>query len=260
MPIIESKKRNSILGSLALLIGLGAIALSVFDVPGLPSFSVGPWTLPFAVGLDAGVGVLALISLLLAGKSVRTGTEIPGAALLVAVAAGGIFYFRHRTPPAPPAPPSARQATPATAPATLTNLPKVPVNSPTKVPVPSSISNAANAAKNVTQQKVTALTQEQQLAALRDARAQFAAAQAKVIDSLKSDPAYIQAKARNDAADLQLRDARLSYRAGDPNLVTTSQAALAARDALNELVADAVAKDPAASAAKAKLDALTQPN
>jgi hypothetical protein len=71
---------------------------------------------------------------------------------------------------------------------------------------------------------------------------------------------YLKLKARNDSADLQLRDARLSYPAGDPNLVAISQAALAAKDALNQYVADAVAKDPDAAAAKAKLDVLTQPN
>jgi len=257
MPTIESKKRNSILGSIALLAGFGAVALSAIDVPGLPSVNVGRWTLPFALALDLGVGALAIVSLLLAAKSLRTGTELPGAALAVAIAAGGIFYFRHRTPPAPPSRP-----TPTAAPGVATPAPpKAIVKAPAHPAVAPSVSDATTAAKNATRQSAAAaaaLARQQQLAALQDAKAQFAQEQARVLTALKADPTYQQAKARNDAADLQLRDARLSFRAGDPNLVATSQTALAARDALNQFVANAIANDPAAAAAKARLDALMQ--
>jgi len=257
MPIVVSKKRNSILGSLALLIGLGAVGLSAIDIGGLPSVNVGPWTLPFALAFDLGVGALAVGSLLLAGKSRRTGTELPLAALVVAVGATAIFYFRHRTPAAP-----VKQVTPTMAPVTPVQTPTVAAKPAAKLPdhptaVPS-VSNTANAAKNVTQQSAAMLARQQHLSDLRDAKAQFAAAQAQVIQSLQSDPAYQKAKADSDAADEQLRMARLQYQPGDSNLVAFSQTALTARDALNQLIAQAVAKDSTAAAAKARLDAIMQ--
>lgn len=264
MPIVESKKRNSILGSLALLAGFGAIALSAIDVSGLPTVNAGAWTLPFALALDVGVGALALVAFLLSAKSRRTGTEIPGAALVVAIAAGGIFYFRHRPPPAPVTAP--HTAIPATAPAVTTSLPRTPppktvLKSPASPAASPSVAQATNAAKGATQQSVAAaaaLARQQQLVALQSAKAQFAEAQARVITSLQSGSNYQQAKMRADTADSQLRDARARYSPGDSNLVAASQTALDARDALNQIVAQAMANDPAAVAAKAKLDALTQ--
>jgi hypothetical protein len=257
MPVIESKKRNSILGSLALLVGLGAIGLSAIDIGGLPPVNVGPWMLPFALALDLGVGALAVISLLLAGKSRRTGTELPMAALVVAVGATAIFYFRHRTPPAP-----VKQVTPTMTPATTVQTPAVNAKLAAKVPdhpiVAPSVSNAASAARNVTEQGTAMLARQQRASELHNARAQFAAAQAQVIQSLQSDPAYRKAKADSDAADEQLRTARLQYQPGDSNLVAFSQTALKARDALNQLVAQADTKDSTAAAAKAKLDAIMQ--
>lgn len=256
MPIVVSKKRNSILGSIALLLAFGAVAISVFDVAGLPPVNVGPMNLPFAVAFDAGVGALALIALLLAGKSIRTGTEIPGAALVVVLLAGGAYYIRHKTPPAPPV--VAHPAPPAQPPV-VTQAPPKPANAPVRPIVPS-VSTAADAAKSAAGKAATALTRQQQVAAIQDAKAKYAAAQTRVMATMKTDPAYLKAKARYDAADLHLKDARLSYPAGDPNLVSVSQTALQAKDALNQFIADAVAKDPDAAAAKAKLDALTPPN
>src|SRR4051794_29194058 len=103
MPAVESKKRNSILGSLALLLATPTIALNYFDFPGLPDVQMGPFTLHFPIAVAVSVTTLAFLSLLLASRSRRTGTEIPLAALLVSATALGLGYFRHRAPPAPAA-------------------------------------------------------------------------------------------------------------------------------------------------------------
>src|SRR5215472_4512559 len=101
MPAVESRRRNSFLGSIALFTGLPALALAWFDFGGLPKVSVGPLELRFVVAISAAGLLVAILSLLLASNSRRTGTEIPLVALVVCAAALGLAHFRHSAPQTP---------------------------------------------------------------------------------------------------------------------------------------------------------------
>jgi hypothetical protein len=253
MPAVESRRRNSFLGSIALFTGLPALALAWFDFTGFPKVQVGPFELRFVEAIGAAALLLAILSLLLASASKRTGTEIPLAAVVVCAAALGLAHFRHATPapPALPAPGSTPPAAKASAPAT-TSQSKTPQNRP---PGATSAVQAVNTAKTVPQTNAQALQQQQVLAALHQARTNYDDARAAVIKSLETDPAYQNAKSDADAADEQLKQARLTLPPGHPELARMSQDDLKARDKLNQLIDDAMLKDPVSRQAITQLNA-----
>ena len=250
MPAVESRRRNSFLGSIALFTGLPALALAWFDFGGLPKVSVGPFELKFVAALSVAALLLAILSLLLASASRRTGTEIPLVAVLVCGGALGLAHFRHATPAAPTPPPAAPSAPLAKAPVSpATNLKKIDAN---RAP---GVAQAVNTAKTTVQTNAQALQQQQTRAALHQARVNYDAARAIVIKSLESDPAYQRAKSDIDDADAQLKEARATLPPGHPDLARISQGDLAARDKLNQLIDDAMLKDPASRQAITQLNA-----
>jgi hypothetical protein len=247
--LVQSKKRNSILGSIALLVAVPAVGLNYFTFSGLPNVAVGPFELHFPTAVAAGVTALALLSLLLASASRRTGTEVPLAALMVGVVALGIGYFRHR--PAPAAPTASTAApTPAQAPAPQTATVQKPAPKSPALPgasaVTGQIQNTANAPTEVT-------LRQRNLANLREAESRFDAAKASAIKSLESDPAYAAAKSDSDSTLADLKNARAEHRPGDPALVKASQSALIAHDKLQTIIDAAFAQDHAVQDAKANL-------
>jgi len=254
MPAVPSRKRNSFLGSLALLLALPAVALSYFDFPGLPNVGVGPFEFRFSVAVGVCVVTFALLSLLLAGQSRRTGTEIPLAALIVASAALAIGFFSHRA--VAPIPTASKTPVPAPTPGptpALTKPPSTPPASPKKpTPIPPTLAQQSKSAVNTA---ATATLRQRNLTVFREAESQFDQAKSKVIESLQSDPAYTSAKAESDSTLVVLKQARASYPPGSPALITASQTALAAHDKLQVVIDAAMEKDPDAREAKANLDA-----
>lgn len=250
MPAVESRRRNSFLGSIALFTGLPALALAWFDFSGLPKVPVGPFQLKFVEAISAAALLLGILSLVLASASRRTGTEIPLVAVLACGAALGLAHFRHAMPAAPPPPPAAPATPAAKVPVSpATNLKK---SEPNHAP---GAAQAVNNAKSAVQTNTQALQQQQTRAALRQARVNYDAARAIVIKSLESDSAYQRAKSDADDADEQLKQARATLPPGNPDLAKISQNDLAARDKLNQLIDDAMLKDPASRQAITQLNA-----
>jgi hypothetical protein len=255
MPAVESRRRNSFLGSLALFTGLPALALAWFDFGGLPKVPVGPFELGFVEAMSAAALLLAILSLVLASSSKRTGTEIPLVAVLVCGGALGLAHFRHKlTPAAPPqAAPAQAAAVQGVAAPAIPGAKKMDPNHP-----PPATAHAVNTAKTTVQSGAAALQQQQQQqarAALRDARARYDAARSAIIQSLQSDATYQNAKADADTADAQLKQARATLPPGHLDLVKISESALQARDRLNQLIETAMLKDPASREAQAQLNA-----
>lgn len=255
MPAVESKKRNSFLGSIALMLALPVLALNWFGFSGLPGVDVGPYRLRFETAAAVGVTGFAVLAALLAGRSRRTGTEIPVAAVLVGAVALGVGYFKHR---------AAASSAPAPAAGTPAQVAPVQPAAPAKTPAAPAAkqttalpnaSNIAGKAKSAAEAGTAAVVRQRNLATLAEARKRFEAARAAVVKGLESDPAYARAKAEAEAADAALKDARANYKPGDPNLVRASQEALAARDWVGRMIEAAVAKDAAATQAKLELDA-----
>ena len=257
MPAVTSKKRNSILGSLALLLATPTIALNYFDFSGLPAVQMGPFTLRFPIAVAVSVVTLAFLSLLLASRSRRTGTEIPIAALLVSGTALGLGYYRHRAPaPAPVV--TQKPAAPATAPQVKAPPPPAATvhKAAAKSPPPPNASNLANQGKNLANTASDAALRQRNLALLRQAEADYDLARNAVIKSLETDPAYTAAKAESDSTMAELKRARIDNAPGSPALVNASQKALAAKDRLQIIIDTAIAKDPDAARAKDQLDSV----
>jgi hypothetical protein len=255
MPAVESKKRNSILGSLALLLAVPAVGLSYFDFPGLPNVEMGPFVLRFPVAVAASVTTLALLSLLLASRSRRTGTEIPLAALMVSTVALGLGLYRHRTPaPPPPVEQPAQGVAPA---AKSPAAPPAAVAKPaSKPPVVPNTANLANRGKKAANTATDTALRSRNLALLRQAEADYDTARAAVIKSLETDPAYAAAKSEADSTMADLKRARVDYAPGSKPLIEASEKALGARDKLQVLIESAIAKDPDAARARDQLDAV----
>jgi hypothetical protein len=252
MPPVESRKRNSILGSIALLLGPAALALNYFDFPGLPSVNVGPFEMKFTMAATLAIATLAVLSFLLASQSRRTGTEIPFAAILVSAAALAAGYFHRATPKPlpPPAPSISKPAPPISTPARRSAAKTRP-----KSPSLPDAANLGARAKSLANTSSDAVLRQRNLVELRDARAKFDAARAALIKSLESDPAYIAAKSESDSTLDGLKKARAAYPPGNPTLAAASQTALAAHDKLQTLIDSALEKDPTAHQAKDRLDA-----
>ncbi len=247
MPAVEYRKRNSILGSLALMLSLPALALNYFEFPGLPHVTIASFEMRFPTAIAAGVTALGVLSALLAGKSRRTGAELPLAATLIGAAALGLGYYRQRPAAAPPPPAPSPVVTPAPI--------KEPLRPPAAAPVPKpqvkpaaipNASNVASQAKTLAETPTEAVRQQRGVAALRQAQSNLDKARAAVIHSLETDPIYLNTKAESDAADAELKRARAAYPPGDPRLVKISEAALLARDRLQIVIQDAVEKDASA--------------
>jgi len=252
MPSVQSRKRNSILGSIALLLAPAALALNYFDFSGLPTVNVGPFEMKFTMAATIAIATLAVGSFLLASQSRRTGTEIPFAAILVSAGALAAGYF-HRSVPKPLPPPAPSISAPA------------PINSTSARrstaktrPKPPSLPNAATVssqAKSLANTSSDVVLRQRNLAELRDARAKYDAAHAAVIKALESDPAYIAAKSESDSTLEELKKARATYPPGNPTLAAASRTALAAHDKLQSIIDSAIDKDPTAHQAKDRLDA-----
>jgi hypothetical protein len=257
MPAVESKKRNSILGSLALLLATPAIGLNYFDFPGLPNVQMGPFNLRFGMAVAVSVMGLAFLSLLLASRSRRTGTEIPLAAVLVSGAALGLGYFRHRTPPpAPTTAPAVGTVAVPPAPTETKPSPAKPAAAQKPVAKLPNASKIAGQARNTANTATDAAIRQRNLALLRQAESDYDTARAAVMKALETDPVYAAAKADSDSTMTELRQARIDNRPGSPALVTASQKALAARDKLQVIIDNALSKDPDTARAKDQLDSV----
>jgi len=256
MPAVESKKRNSILGSLALLLATPAIGLTYFDFPGLPNVQMGPFNLRFGMAVAVSVMTLAFLSLLLASRSRRTGTEIPLAAVLVSGTALGLGYFRHRTPAPVPVQPPAAGTVASPAPTETKPAAAKPVAGQKPAAKLPNASNIAGQARSTANTATDAAIRQRNLALLRQAESDYDAARAAVMKSLETDPAYAAAKAESESTMAELRQARIDNPPGSPALVLASQKALAARDKLQMIIDNAMAKDPDAVRAKDQLDSV----
>jgi hypothetical protein len=273
--MVQSGRRKSLLGILALLGGVAALVLTRINPTGISVVPVGPLklSLPAAVGL--GALLVASIAFLAAATSAKTGTGLPMLAVLICgVAVALSFYpglfdrFTKKTEPKvvpTPAPPvvvqqpgdvskpkdesgqhhaktifdadypSSTPTPPATKQETATpsyNPPSLPTPAPAP---PVQIDNSV---------------------AIRAAHTKLESARAAVVQSLESSPDYQTAKANADAADTALKQARVTNDPGSPELIAASQAALDAKSKLQKLIADAMAKDPAAQEASKELQGL----
>jgi hypothetical protein len=260
--MVQSRRRTSLLGILALLAGAVALALTRFNPTGIetvPNLPV-PLKLPAAAAIVA--TALALIAFLAAASSRRTGTGVPLFAILLGGAALVFAFKPHlltrpsapKPTPAPAAQPSVQASSPADSGGehrvkTIfdsdypSSTPDVkPAASHSNVP-DSSAAPAAPAAR------------PDPAAALRAARANVEAARENVLRSIESTPAYRAAKADADAADTDLKKARLTDDPGSPELIAASQAALESHSRLQKLVSDAAAHDPASQDAERQLKA-----
>jgi hypothetical protein len=262
MPAVESRRRNSTLGSIALFTGLPALALAWFDFGGLPKVPVGPFELKFVEAISAAALLLAVLSLLLASASKRTGTEIPLVAILVCGAALGMAHFRHGFTAAPAQRPGTQPpAAPVqTVTARQNAATTIPPNKPSANPPPATSTAATNAARAAAQaaQTAQAFRRQQAQAALRDARANYNAARDAIIKSLENDPLYQAVKSRADQADRDLQEARATLPPGNSTLAKNSENALEARDKLTQFVDDAMLNHPDSLAAVQRLQAATE--
>lgn len=251
---IESQKRNSILGGIALLLAVPVVGLNYLTIHGLPDVRVGPFTLSFVTAVTGSTCALALLSLMLSSSSRRTGTELPLAALCISFVALGVGYFRHRpAPPANAATPvmaTAPQPSPQTPPAAQVQKPAVGNKSAV-----ASGPNAAQKARGAAANAANLTVRQRNLAVLKEAQAQYDQARSAVMKSLESDPNYTAAKAQDDSAQSELKTARANNTPGSPALVTAIQNSLATHARLQSVIDAAIGKDPTARNARDELDA-----
>lgn len=263
--MVQSRRRTSLLGLLALVAGAAALTLTRFNPTGIETVP----NLPVALKLPAAAAVaataLALVAFLAAASSRRTGTGVP----LFAILLGGtalVLAFKPHLFTRPAAPPPAK---PTPAPAAQ---PSVQASSPADSggehhvktifdsDYPSSTPDMKPAARHSSLPDSPAApaapaARPDPAAALRAARANVEAARENVLRSIEFTSAYRAAKADADAADADLKMARLTYDPASPELIAASQAALEAHNRLQKLVSDAAAHDPASQDADRQLKA-----
>jgi hypothetical protein len=267
--MVESQMRKSVLGSLALLAGIAALVLTRFNPTGITMITVGTVKLALPAAVALGASLLAAIAFVAAASSPRTGTGLPILALLVC--GGAVLFAFHpdwlsRSPKSNGNPPASTTLVP---PITTPTPPAVEDNPPTrqktifdsdypsstppplvkKEPMEPAPDSPAAPAVNSTPPPV----HFDRNAEITAARANLDSARSAVTRALESAPEYQAAKAQADAADAELKRARLAYEAGSPELISASQAALNAHGKLRKLVADATAKDPASQEAAKEL-------
>lgn len=254
--MVRSRRRKSLLGMLALLMGAVALVLTKFNPTGIETVPNLPITLRLSTAAAIAATALALIAFLAAASSARTGAGLPFTAVLVGAAAlllawkPNLLSMIHR-PALPPAKPASVVAAkpPAQAPAAdqpehraktifdsdFPSSTPSPAKNTTERPAPSALSVASSSAATGARTDAAA--------AIRSARAKLGEARDNVVQSIQSTPAYRAAKADVDEAEAQLKSARLTYDPGSPNLIAASRAALAARTKLEELISAAAAHD-----------------
>lgn len=268
--MVESRRRMSLLGILALVAGAAALVLTKFNPTRFETVPNLPVKLPFALGVAIAAGALALIAFLAAASSPRTGTGIPLLAILIC---GGAVLLSlkpnllsRRTAPAPmkPAPSPTTEPSVTTAPPT-DNPSEAHVSklfdmnsSSSATPSPKSNLESSDSSQSATGASETApkVARPDPAAALRSARAKFQAARAGVIQSLESSSAYRSATSEAEDAEAELKKARLAYEPGSPELIAASQAALQAHARVQRLISDALAKDPSAQEAAREMQAV----
>lgn len=267
--MVESRRRRSLLGVIALLAGVAALVLTRFNPTGVTTVPVGPIRLALPVAVAVGALAVALLAFVAAATSPRTGTALPIFAVLVGAGAAVVGYypglFTHApsptVAPAAPAPPAPTvENTPAeTPPAEADSRPR----QKTIFDMDGASSTLPPPAKNAPPrdeppplpEAAPAPARIDHAAAIRDAKARVDAARESAVRSAEASPAYQSAKEEADAADAELKSARLKYEPGSPELIAASQAALNAHSKLQRIVSDAMARDPEANDALRALQA-----
>jgi hypothetical protein len=257
--MVQSRRRTSLLGLLALIAGAAALVLTRFNPTGIETVPNLPVTLKLPAAAAIVATALALIAFLAAASSRRTATGVPLFAILVGGAALVLAFKPHLL--TRPSAPAALKPTPAPS-----VQPSVQASSPADgggehrvktifdSDYPSSTPDARPAASRSNLPDSSA-DPAPALARPDAARANVEAARENVLRSIESTPAYRAAKADADAADADLKKARATYDPGSPDLISASQAALEAHSRLQKLVSDAAAHDPAFQDADRQLKA-----
>jgi hypothetical protein len=266
--MIQSRRRTSILGVIALLAGIAAILMGKLDVQGLPMVNMGPVHLKLVQAIAAGALLVGVIAFLAAASSPRTNAMTPMLATTVCIVAVALAFYPHlfhRTPtliikPAPANPP------PVTSPPVQASAPGNnqkphiktifdPDYPSSKVPATDSKPPAKWSPPPLPAEVTPPPVHRDVIAEIREARAKQQAARAAVIHSLESTRIYQAARADADAAEADLKQARATYPPASPELVAASQTALQARSRLEHIIAAALANDPSAQAADRELKA-----
>jgi hypothetical protein len=269
--MIESRRRISLLGLLALLGGLAALLLTKFNPTPWQTVPIGTAaTVPLGTVVAIAAAALSLIAFARAAASPRTGTALPAVSILVCAAAVVLALkpnlFRARSAPAgpPAAPLAARPTTPDAAikpdrPAPAPHVKTIfdndfPSSSSTPPATPSRDGSAAASAPVPARAASPASPpRAQSTAAMQAARAKLEAARAHVVRSLESSDDYRAAKSDADAVDAALKDARRTCPPGSSALIAADKAAIEAHKKLQKLINDDAARDPAYQDAEREL-------
>jgi hypothetical protein len=268
--MVESRKRKSLLGALALLGGIASLLITHFHLAGARTVTIHSVMLPLGMALAVGAAAVALVALAGAAASPRTGTGLPIAAVVVCAAAvvlafkPNLWSSRGATSTAQPTTPKAANA-PASSPPgarqTNSNVPprvKTIFDSdfPSSTPPPaprfdSPNSGATGAPSHASRSEHPAPVSP--AAAMQAARDKLDAARANVMRTLETSDEYRQAKSDADAADSDLKTARQMYETGSYKLLAADKAAIAAHKKVQKLVDDATSRDPACQDAERQL-------
>jgi hypothetical protein len=261
--MVQSRRRTSLLGILALLAGAAALILTRFNPTGIETVPNLPMPLRLSTAAAIGATALALIAFLAAASSRRTGTGLPMFAILVGGFALLLAWKPHllaRSAASPSAKPVPMIAAPPPAQtSSRADNGEHPVKTifdsdfPSSTPPVKSTVAAPNLPDSPAAPAPT--VRIDQASAIRTARANLEAAREKVLRSIESTPAYLAAKSDADADDADLKKARLTYDPGSPELVAASQAALQAHSKLQTLISAAASHDPASQDAAHQLQA-----
>ena len=267
--MVQSRRRTSLLGMLALIVGAAALVLTKFNPTGIEIVPNLPVTLRLSTAAAIAATGLGLIAFLAAASSARTGAGLPFVALLVGTVAlllgwqpNLLTMIHHSAPAGKTCTGSVRPRLPRNRRhrknpsiesrrfSTLTSRhrSRSPAKNTNMHPVPPDSSNAAAAS-------AAAAARIDGAAAIRAARAKLEAARGAVKQSIESSPVYRNAKDDDDAAETALQNARLTYDPGSSELIAASRAALAARSKLEDLISAAAAHDAAYQDAQRQLQA-----
>jgi hypothetical protein len=263
--MVHSRRRTSLLGILGLLAGAVALALTRFNPTGIETVPNLPVTLKLSVAAAIVATALALIAFLAAASSRRTGTGVPLFAILLGGAALVLAFKPHlltrppataaaRPTPVPSAQPSVQTSPPADSDGEHRVKTIFDSDYPSSTPDVKPTAPHSNSPDSPVA-PAPPVARPDPAVALRAARANVEAARENVLRSIESTPAYRAAKADADAADTDLKKARLTYDPGSPELIAASQAALEAHSRLQKLVYDAAAHDPPSQDAERQLKA-----
>lgn len=264
--MVRSRRRSSWLGLLALVGGAVALVLTRYNPTGVQSIAFLQVPVRLSVAVAIAATGLALVAFVAAASSPRTGAGLPLFSLLVGACAlllalkPDLQKIRRAAAPAPTPAPAAAPTPSAQAPKeepsesrvrTIfdpdypSSTPPAAKRTPSRTaPTNSSVSAAPEVATRV-----------DSAAAIRTARTKLEEARQRVIQSIESSPEYRAAKANADAAEADLKTARLTDDPGSPELIAAGRAALAAHSKLEALISQAAARDPAYQGAARQLQA-----